>query len=50
MILKIAQEKHYKMPFAEATYDYWNWASEQGHADDDITTLYKLNETKNTAE
>ena len=50
MILKIAQEKHYKMPFAEATYDYWNWASEQGHADDDITTLYKLIETKNTAE
>ncbi len=50
MILKIAEEKNYKMPFAEATYDYWTWASEQGHADEDITTLYNLIESKNTAE
>ena len=50
MILKIAEEKKYKMPFAEATYDYWSWASEQGHADDDITNLYRLIEQKNVVE
>ena len=50
MILKIAKEKNYKMPFAETTYDYWSWASKEGHADDDITTLYKIVEKKNVTQ
>ena len=48
MILKIASEKNYKMPMAQATYDYWTWASAQGFGDKDITTLYNLIERKNT--
>ncbi|MGI6029832.1 MAG: NAD(P)-dependent oxidoreductase [Candidatus Heteroscillospira sp.] len=48
MILKIAKEMNYKMPMAEATYDYWTWAVEQDLPDGDITTLYKLIEKKNS--
>ncbi len=50
MILKVAKEKNYKMPFAETTYDYWTWAQSIGKGSEDITNLYRLIEQKNVKE
>jgi 3-hydroxyisobutyrate dehydrogenase len=48
LILKSAEKAKFKMPIGEAVYDYWRYAMDLGKPDEDITTMFKLMEDKNT--